>query len=222
MDTYFDLSEKQRSQLTEEQVSAFCDVALMTAGIIKPVQPERLVDVAGDVDLDTETVWITGGILFRSQEDALAFLKLSPMKEEYDFGVGYEYKYAELINELPAAKAVYRKSALDAAKKVLSQRSAKKEAIKKQIEEYNAQCKKANDATSNIWQDWTACRDMARAYQRVRDTFDQYVGMTAGDKSLALKFLRKAHTSEDIAGAIEWGIIDEDNAVQAIEAGVGA
>ena len=41
-------------------------------------------------------------------------------------------------------------------------------------------------------------------YAQVKQTYSEYVALTDGDKSMALRFLEKKYTEQDIAGAAEW------------------
>ena len=74
MKTYWDYTERERSEMTEDQVTALLDVELMSKGVLKVVAP--ILNKIEPVDLPTETKYEAGGILFVTVEQAQAFLAL--------------------------------------------------------------------------------------------------------------------------------------------------
>lgn len=236
MKTYFDYSEMERSELTEQQINGLLDVALMEQGVLKPLAP-TLKDVPETpVGPRKQFFGIEGkskygsdehiGICFETLEQAQAFMALKPLKRDYDYEVGHEYAYAMPIGSCEVkVEELYEVGQINAFRSVLKNRKALTEENQQLSTKFKEACSKAERVTGGVWKDWYRCCSRRNELSAICDTFKNYSKLTSGDSQLALTFLSKAHTTEDINEAREWfpGVIAEKvEAVAAVEQAVKA
>lgn len=211
MQRYWDYSEKERSELTAEQVEALMVVELMEKGVAKIERP-ILAEVVTP-ELPTTTFYevqhkgdysnTSTGYVFATLAQAQAFVDAKPIE------IANEYpaytKYAKPCNgfavcpvELPSMQAYLdNKLALEKAK-------AAKESNDKALKEYNDKAEAMHKATNGVWADWRECRQSALDNKRVIDTLAEYTTICDGDRSKAFVFLGKAFQHEQIQAACEW------------------
>lgn len=196
MKTYWDYSDKERSELTSEQVTALLDVELMTAGVLKPVAPVLEEVPSNPVGprqkfYGIEAVGKYGssahiGIVFSTIEDAERFIALSPCIREYDYEVGTEFTYVTRLSDAKiAVEDLYSIT---------------------QINEFRSALKRRKSASESngVWDDWHQHRSFSDEMHRVVSTFKEYLSLTKGDPNLALTFLEKALTHDTVNQAREW------------------
>ena len=201
---YWELSERKRAALTEEEVKRFSNYELMRQGILRPSPPPKIPDFTV-VDVPMEDRFAVGDVLFRTQEEALAFLALNPEKRDYDHRMGYSYQYyAKPLAEAIQRVSVYNAESLLAKKAELAEINAKQEEIERQREAYDKASKAVAKATGELWQDYWGCVALARRHKKVIDTLQDYIKMTNGDEEIARTFLEKAFSEQDIKEAEEW------------------
>jgi hypothetical protein len=213
MKTYWDYTDKERSEMTEEQVHGFLGCELMSKGVLKP-EPLKL-DPVDEVKLDTTVYYrlkrdwrVVGDIVFSRYEDALAVARMTVLHAESDYQTGREF--ASQVNDLSVAEvALPNESLKSEAKSALEQEKLRKDRNKKAQEAFDKATAEVTKATADIWNDWYASKSMARDYQRVIDTMAEYTALTGGDMHMAATFLAKSFTEDRITDAFEWfGMID--------------
>src|SRR6188768_1133977 len=99
MQTYWDLSDKQRSELTDEQFAAFLAVERMQKGAIKPPEPEYVDETQPTVPTvkvfrlghEESRYSTSGGMLFASAEDAEKAAALVAGVTGYDYHAGSNF-----------------------------------------------------------------------------------------------------------------------------------
>jgi len=208
MKTYWDLTKQQRVRLTRDEVEAFCDQELMQAGVLRP-DPWDETESPLMPELGTDAFFEVGGVIFKTLEQAQAFLDLAPMKSEYDYSTGYDYKYVVPISSSVETKSFYRQDSLLANQAALAKVNSRKEARRAKAEEYEAAHKKIAEATIALLSDYDTCLDYARQAAKIQATFDEYLTMCDGDEALAKSFLAKVFEQEEVDFAEKWQSADE-------------
>jgi hypothetical protein len=208
MMTYWDLSEAERGELTQDEVQKYVDAELMLKGVLK-VKP-LVLEPEPSAPEPTSVVYVVRhsryhdfGAAFDRIEDAKAFVALKPKRLESHW-LGSESVPAIAASPEPeiVEVRVYGEAELVAIKSDLQRASAVRAANKRREEEFE-KAKKANDeALKGLWEDWARCREHASTLRGVADTFADYQ-RTAGDDGLASKFLHKVYDPEVIAEAAE-------------------
>lgn len=217
MQRYWDYSEKERSELTAEQVESLMVVELMEKGVTKIDRP-----ILAEVEkptLPTTTFYevqhkgdysnTSTGYVFATLAQAQAFVDAKPIEIANHYPAYEKYAkpcagFAICPVEMPNEQAYLEsKVALEKAK-------ADKEANDKALKEYNDKAEAMHKATNGVWADWRECRQRASDNKRIIDTLSEYVNICDGDRAKAFVFLAKAFDSEQIAAACEWFGIERD------------
>jgi hypothetical protein len=201
MRTISEYNQEQLLSITDEDIEKVIDFQCALEGVPllpeRPVEPTKL-EIAPDV-----TVYEVAGFVFKEKESAeivqQAINGQVMVKIDYDYNLGYDYKYVTSVNDNAAAIA---------ANKYLS--LAAFDEAKSEIAKYTAEYKQF-DGLNKIYQDvssqrqdiadrvWNAVYDA----RRIRDDklnamkrFERYVGMADGDKELANKFFADAYPDD--------------------------
>lgn len=215
METYWDLSEKQRAELSREEVERYLDAELMTKGILK-VEPPILDPVPAEPEIDKKSFHqftfkdprysyssYKPDLVFESAEDARAFFKqvrVWRLRDNYEQPSSVEALVPETLAVVDAVSAddfANHKSVLDARKAILQENTERR----------NAFDKAAADMTKclgGVWDDWNGCRAAGREHQKVIDTMDGYITTAGGSTDIAASFLTKAFTELEITEAYKW------------------
>lgn len=215
MQTYWDLSEKQRAELTPEQVRAFVDVDLMQEGIINPKPP--VLEEITELRLEKASFFAVKGlsqyedpfpsVLFTTAEDAARFIDLRPREKHNDWQTNTTYcKDPGTLVVYPVETAPEQQ--VVAARSQLVENRTKKERNEKLSAEYRKACDTAAKVVNAVWDDHRECQAKGEAGKRIVETFEEYKRMAGGNADLAVGFLRKTFKPEAVAEAFEWhGII---------------
>ncbi len=206
MKTYWDLTDKERSCLTDEGLERYFDIELMKEGLVKPVMPEVIhkIDPSDKLKgLGTEMFFVDS-VLFHSLDDAKVFLGLDPCSEEYSHYIGYEYKYAKTIPNKITNKLVYDVNDLNKIKDEMVDYNLAKERYSKELKEYNEIKGIIDDILSDIKEDREKVYLLDRKYTNIKNIFNRFLELAEGDKEIAMKFLKEKHTDKEIEKALEW------------------
>ena len=217
MNRYWTYTEKQRAEMTGDQVRSFLDVELMEKGVVKVARPE--LQEVKPVDLPTTAYFevqrrgsysISGtGILFTTPEQAAAFIAMSPLWQESRYELGSNVKYAEPGREM-GMTVVSLPTEVDVsnAAVVLKQNAAIETANRTARIAYDEAIKAVEGATKGVWDDWHECREKAVRCAKVKATREEYLQLCDGNAATADAFLVKVFTEEAIAEADEWFFVD--------------
>lgn len=211
MNRYWDLSEKERSALSRDDVQAMLRVELMERGVLQVEKPE--LEPVEEVKVETKTYYVIkkgsyssdfDDFVFPTVADAEAFLKLPILHHVrgYSSAVAYAQPFTDplSIQEIKLATTDEYLRVKQSAEKA----KAAKDINEKLLREYNAAVKKLNEACDGVWADWADCRETAAKMKKVLDVRAEYVETCNGDYGLADKFLAKAFDAETIRGAEKW------------------
>lgn len=212
MNRYWDLSEKERSELTGDQVRAFLDVELMEKGVAKV--PEIDLQPIEDIDLPKVERFIVKfgqyggddtGFAFATIEQAQAFIAAQPMKVDCNYQFGYDTKYTTPCQNMSIGTVKLPSDvSVSNAAVVLKKNNAANSANANAEEARRVAMKKVEDATSGVWDDWNECRAKASRCKKLADTRDEYKRLCDGNAELAETFLAKVYNAEEIKEAADW------------------
>lgn len=196
---YWDLTEEERGLLTEAQMQTYCDYALMEAGVLKPTSPGHFEDnppvlnrkpfyrvrLAGRYGSHLE-------VGFDSVEDAEDFIGLKPVQITNMYIGHQSVEYMKpVLDPVIERVELTDESEVTTHKTKIERYNADKSEHSRKVEEYEQSLKKAAKALEGIWENYRSCQATLAKLKLVRDTFDQYVTMTAGNKQMARSFLNK-------------------------------
>lgn len=210
MKTYWDLSEKERAALTRDDLNRFIDAELMLKGVLK----------VGDLALEPEPEMpqpkrayfrvVVGGnttdIAFETAEQAAAFRALKPLYLRTEYVGSYSNRLSVIDEDRDPSIAEILAFTVNEFAQVRATATAAatvKDANTKKKTEHEKAAKVQADALSGMTTDWYECRDKHSSLERIVATFRDYV-KTAGDPTLAARFLGKVFSRDEIAEAAEW------------------
>lgn len=215
MKTYWDHEEQERASLTDSDVQLLLDVELMKEGVKKPIAPkltevpksplgarQRLFGIEGKSKYGSDE---SLGICFATPEAAQAFIDLCPLKSDYDYEIGSEFRYCIPLKDAKiVSEELYGLDQINEFRSTLKQRKALSEENQRQQSEFTSASQKAEKVTENVWKDWYRCKAKRDSLASVISTYGEYLKLTSGDGSLALTFLEKIHNGGEIQQAREW------------------
>lgn len=204
MKTYWDHTEKERSELTEEGVKELLKFELMMKGVqaakrptLQPLKP---------VEVERVTVYEVENVYFETIEAAQKFLELKPLKSEYEWAVSTasEFKYAAPFEKEIKCTTLARQGSIVEYRNTIRENEAVKKTNEKLEREYTNLVIENDKVTQGVWEDWFECKDKASRYEKICKMLEDYEEMTGGNQGLAHGFLLKIYPSEDIDMAKEW------------------
>lgn len=213
MKTYWDYTEKERAALSVDDVRRLLDFELMNQGVLK-VEAPKLEPIA-EVTLPKTRLYAIkhesgryGGavkldILFPSLESAEAFLRLAPAVRCHDYESDANFAKPMLTASIEPEDAAQEQDVMNALA-VLRENKAAKERNEKAGREYEENVRAMEKAGKGIWDDWHAQHAAQSRCQKVMDTLAEYLRLTEGDRTTALKFLGKAFSQAETKAASEW------------------
>lgn len=213
MKIYWNLSNKERAALTNDDMAAYEKIELMETGIVATMPPEY--EPEPEITVPTHQIHKivydgcnTLNIYFRDltqAEEAAAALrggllvyedyhtKTRTTKMITDVSIGVE----DVHDESDVAKI---RKALIEAKDVKSRNAAARS-------KYQNACSKSEDALSKMRNDRYKCRDIMLQMTHIGEVWQDYLETCNGDRDVARKFLEKAYSVEDLEAAQEWGVL---------------
>lgn len=209
MNSYWDLSEKERAELSEQGIEAFVAFELMQKGVLPPREPE-LVEVP-EVEPSRKTYFAprynnanyswpeTANVAFTSEQAAREAIKgMVHIEEQRGTGVAV----ARFITQVATVEAVTYEDH-ERLRADLERAKAAKSANEAESKRYQKECSDREEALKGMWSDWHECREQAATMERIKTTMAEYVEL-AGDARKASAFLRKAFDETVILDAVEW------------------
>lgn len=206
---YWDLTEKQRSELTSEQVEAFLDAELMERGVTRVDAPELLPTEMPELPKSTLYVlkngYSTPNYGYRTAEEAAAALS-GAIAIEHEYIGGTTYQTIDKGSRTVEIATVDVNSSADVAnnRKLCEQIAANKKTNDSRLKDYQQACKAVDEAVQGVWDNYRSCQCSARENQRIVDTFNSYVKTSDGDKLIAARFLAKTFDLDAIEAAFTW------------------
>ena len=212
VESYWDVAESKRADLTEDQVRAYVKTDAMLSGVQVPCPPlpppkrpafaigtENVFAVQKPSAYSPDTLAV-----FATREQAECFAALMPMKLEYDYRTGADYKYAAPIMTLAVVEmSVFKREYLQQAREQLAAFAADVESHKKQCEAYALAQSACDTSSDSIWTDWRKCLYARHERKHLVGVFNDYVASANGDRIVAMNFLKKAYGEDQIASAFE-------------------
>jgi hypothetical protein len=205
MQRYCEMTKKQISMLTREELEKFIAIELMEAGVVKPkkTKGQPMLEVP---EIKKQTWFEVDGVnvLFDSPEKAEKFLELQPRISDYNWRIGSSYKYSKEVPRGVSVIQLYDKDDIERIASVLISNKAIEEANQKEQGEYEKAIQRSTEIAKGIEETYSRCLALKAKMTEIVNTFDEYVEMLEGDRKKALEFLQRAYPPEEINGAQEW------------------
>jgi len=201
------LEDEEVLRLTDDEIQEVIDYRCAEAGVKLPKKMPPRPEDSIDKELETETLFQVkhGGhdiILLADRKEAEEVVKFltgkTPIGSNYDYKVGYKYKYAEPIDgSFSIENAVfYKREALTKFSEALVMHKTRKEEYDS-VKSFNNKISDKKAEISEVV--WARVKDARAEAQRVAEynaTFEEYVRVAKGDREMALTFMLKAYGDE--------------------------
>lgn len=221
MKTFHDYTDLEKANLTEEEVENLLKYELMEHGIVAPQKPELLPEEGPEIE---EKVYYRPSLknyssldcVFATAKEAEQFMSLKPLILDSGYP-SYRNNIAEPEEvKIEAIKAI-SKVDYEALKGLIEGAASNKTRNKEATQKYEDDMQAASKATNHIWTEWTECRNKKSEAERLVDVYDQYLEDCDGDEKIALRFLGKAFSQNEIKDAYKFlgdacPIVDEEEA----------
>jgi hypothetical protein len=203
--TYWDLSERERSELTREHVEGFLDVELMTKGVRKvgaappeaalPSIPAPIIMYGWKVGYDNSDIVVA---MRESAEDART---ADARWAEYDYELGI--RIVRPLGQVVEVE-VHPADVVERYRSDIAHCKAARESFEKQSSEHKRALDAQRKVLDGVWADWFRCQAKASEQRAIGATWARYVETSRGDKAAALRFIRLIHTDDELATADAW------------------
>ena len=203
MERYMNMSEATLANITDEQFAMLVDIECMYNGKIisvdKPTyQVEPTVPV-GEID-----VYEVAGYNFTDPKEAEKVAQIinsstSRVRLDYDYKVGYEYRYIETEEDTSVkvvAKNVYSKDTFSYLSGILTNITEIRDSNKKAKKEYAARCYERNEIAEKISKAVSEARSREYRLKVACNVYTKYLELCNGDKEIADKFFKQSEYSD--------------------------
>lgn len=218
MREFKDYTDEEVLAFTDEQVKDIIDLECAIAGvklIERPVMPE-----VEEIPRD-KTIWKLGGFTFDRKGDAekiASLLQDMPMPLlDYNWNIGSEYTYAkdEPSDACPtiSEERVFSEGQYDKFKVELKHKKEVKASFDKRKEAYDQSQRERKDIAQPIWERINDLKNDRYRQEQMRLEFEKYLGLSEGNKTIAMNFLRRAHNiSNELAEELVPGYFKTEGA----------
>ena len=212
---FWELSDAEKAELTEEQVREYCRVELMSQGVLEAKAPELLDETNPEtaktivyVPHRDDRTWGTElPIAFRTIAEAEQFADMRPFYLDHDYSAN-AFCAKQLVDIKIERKEVLSEEELLRARVELEKVTANKKANAKAQEEFKKATKVAAEVTDGVWDDWHRARRHARELVKIAGTFDEYLVLCDGNAVPATRFLLKTYEAADVREALGGRFVD--------------
>lgn len=211
MKTYWDLSEKERAELTAEQLTALEALELMEVGVLRcdplvlldePVMPKP--DRRGFVLKGEDVVFDTIEVARASIEGGAGRLQHKYLADDYRQPVRWLKPISGHDERTVEEVAYYSEASFLEAQTSMAIAAAARKENDRRREQHQKDWTAQSDALTRLRDDHRTCCLTGERMKRVLSTLAEYEQM-AGSRDVAMSFLDKAFTAGDIEKAMQWG-----------------
>jgi len=207
MQTYWNLTDRERAALLPEQIEHYLAVERMRAGAVRPLEPTTA-EPGPEPVIDKEEFWAvklgyTTLALFELASEAAQVVDMGPLVEESRYsGVGVEHARRGALTvervELPSER-----TAKVHAVEVKEWRAAK-EAHEKAWKTFGEELEAYEKVGRELLDDLARVAELDALYRKIMRTWDEYLATAGGDERVAWQFLCKAYHEADALVAFSW------------------
>ncbi len=206
--TYWDMTEKERAALTEQDVERFLDAELMTKGVLRPAPLELLTEPAlPEPDVEIFVVKSRGfqrlDVAFHTAEAARTCLERCLVLETSYIGGHTVYHVNPLREPTIENQRIHSTMAVEQARSSFEKQAAVKTENDRRRRAHDEETKHQEEALRGLWDDWHQCRARGVEMERVWTTFREY-SKIAGDDETARRFLARAFDVAKLKAAEDW------------------
>ena len=222
MKRYHDMTDAELVDLNGEQIDRIIEVEVAFAGVEPVMCPEapKLEDLG---ITKTVEVFVVAGLLFANREDAEAVARLPVLKEDYDYKIGYGWKYLSPLTELSIkGESYYTEDDLTRVQSAILHRDKLKENYKKEKESWDGFTASIAEIKQGVWNAIGAARTRVAELRHALEIYSHHLDLADNDEEVAKKFFRDAFKGRpSLIKAVlgEDPVEEEDHGTMVVEVG---
>lgn len=192
-----ELTRDEIIALTDQDLQRMMDYECAENGIALLPLPEKPVIEKHEED---QKYYEIGDMCFLTLADAERVMEaingVQVFKDSYDYSIGYDHKYLEpqdgKFEIIP--KMCFSRDVFDSIRVKLSKQKELSTQYEKDLANYQKAQKQRESVCGYILDAYYKAHDEVSEEKRLREKFEQYLGLANGDRSTAMRFLRKVET----------------------------
>lgn len=203
--------------MTSEDVEAAIRRELMEQGVVAP-EPARLKELS-EVEVQSAPFYVVSmkpqdatycdedfDAVFETIEEAQAFVDLKPRKTDYNYSIGSKYPYTKkAVGYTIRPVSFYARSdVLGRVRDILVRNKEIEKSNTEEAERYEREMKAVGEISKPIWADYYDCKNKSADLLRIVRVYKQYLEDAENNAFIAMNFLGRAFTTDQIDEAREW------------------
>lgn len=194
-----DLTDEQVLGLSEEETANCVRTKQMQEGIVFASCPDapKYVEIP---ETDSNLYKVDGveyyfETMAQAEKVRDAITAAVRIKEDYDYNVGYHFKYAQKAPDKEVnitTVSLYTEDTYNKYKSDLSMYKQQEDLYKKDLNAYNTYLSTSKKATKYVTDRILEVKEKYADIQQVKDTYAEYLKLSDGNTVMAMKFLLKA------------------------------
>lgn len=202
MKRYTEFTKEELAIASDEEVQVLKDIEVMVAGITPAPPPKTVCEK--DVDLErTVKMWEVDNILFETESDAVSFLKLKRFKEDYNYDIGYNFKFpSKSLVADTTVKLLYSERAILDSSAILKKAKEVKDIYDKEKQAYTNYLTEKSKIENKVYAAVADAKDFAYDVKQAKNVLDKNLSLS-GDIEIAKKFFAEQYKDrQDILNAV--------------------
>ena len=180
----------------EKAVEKLIDIEIAHRGIIPVEEPD--ITTVTKIDLEkTEMGWKIGGIIFDNEDDALVVSKMKVYSEEYDYNIGYDYKYMKKVDSHIQREYFYNHVVLTKLANKIKQEKEAKEENETKLKEYKDYEKAIYDARSFVNGFINEAASLRNRINKAKEVFQKYLNLADNNVTTAKQFFNNTYKDQE-------------------------
>jgi len=190
MKRYTEYSQDELAALDDAGVQRLIDIELAHQGIAPVPAPEP--PSLADVGIEKKDVgYAVGDLVFVNQADAEMVAKLPMLKEDYNYSVGWNYRWVEPKDDVAVqVRQYYKHDDITRMKGALVENKARQQEYDSLKKVYDKYLDSTSEVRNEVWNAVSAARKYMCEVESALHTFNHYKDLADGDESVATKFFR--------------------------------
>ncbi len=203
MRRYTDLEQSELAVLEEPDVEKLIELEIAEAGIL-PVPCPASPNLASVGISKSDIAFEVGGVVVRTEEEALRIASMEVLKEDYDYNIGYSYKWLKPHTRLEVEKvAFYRQDDVVRVSAALVDLERKKNAYEEERKVYDAFVKETGKHRNEVWGTVDEARKAVAEIKFANEVYVKHLELADGDEVVARRFFTNAYEDRtDIVEAV--------------------
>lgn len=188
MKIFSDLTDKEILELSAVQINQFIAIEMARKGLVEPFPVKEPSSIEDEMDVE---VFCTNGVYFSTMADALACIALNPVKLNYNYQIGYKFKYVdkEMRKEVETVRA-FSKEKYDQISSLIKEHDAQAMEYSEYLEALQKYNKQADEIRAYIMGEIYRVGKVVNLYNQALSVFSANLLLAENSSDIAFSFLK--------------------------------